>query len=125
MNMIHHVANTALLHDLRPRERRGGANNFLGSSIGKAVVGLCGAFGIIVAVICIMRMVKHVSGGKPGEGFKVLVFGLLIAGLLFNLNLTISGAQSMGGLVEKVFSSITTVNRLTGQSGPRTRRSVW
>ncbi|MGI8330901.1 hypothetical protein ACRYCC_13125 [Actinomadura scrupuli] len=107
MNLIHPAA--AQLHVLAIGTGEDGANNFLKSSIGTAVVGLCGAFGIVVAVICIMRMVKHVSGGKPGEGFKVLVFGLLIAGLLFNLNLTISGAKSMGGLVEKVFSSVTTV----------------
>jgi len=39
----------------------------------------------------------------------VLIFGLVIAGMLFNLNLTISGAKSMGGLVQKVFDSVTNV----------------
>lgn len=82
-----------------------GANNFLNSTIGTAVIGLCGAVGVIVAVVCIFRMIKHVTNGKPGEGFKVLVFGLMIGGLLFNLNLTISGAKEMGSLVQKVFDS--------------------
>jgi hypothetical protein len=52
-----------------------------------------------------------VSGQRTGEGFKVLVFGLLIAGMLFDLSLTIDGAKAMSGLVGDLFDS---VNDLTG-----------
>ncbi len=87
-----------------------GANNFLtNSDFGKALAMLCGAFGVLVVVACIFRMVKHITSGKPGEGFKVLVFGLVIGALLFDLNLTIKGVDQAGTLVGKAFNSISQV----------------
>lgn len=91
-----------------------GASNFLQTTFGNAVVVICGAVGVLVAIVCIMRMIKHVSGGKPAEGFKVLIFGLVIASLLFDLNMTVSAAGTMGGLVNDAFSS---VGQLTGTGG--------
>lgn len=83
-----------------------GANKFLDSPIGTAVIGLCGAVAIVIVVVCIFRMIKSVTSGRPGEGFKILVFGLIIGGLLFNLNLTVKGVNQMSGLVGKVFDSV-------------------
>ena len=97
------------LHTIAVGTGETGANNFLNSSIGTAVVGLCGAVGVIVVVVCIFRMIKHVTSGKPGEGFKILIFGLLIGGLLFDLKLTINGVKDMGSLIDKTFSSVSSV----------------
>lgn len=88
-----------------------GANDFLKSSIGKAVVAICGAIGIVIVVVCILRMVRSVTSGRPGEGFKILFFGLLIGGMLFDLGLTITGVKNMATLIGKFFDS---ANDITG-----------
>ncbi|WP_173097336.1 hypothetical protein [Actinomadura verrucosospora] len=86
-----------------------GANDFLDSDAGKALMALCGALALVIVVIGIVRMVNGIGRGRPGEAFKSLVFALLIGGLLFNLKLTITGVKAMSGLTEKVFTSITSV----------------
>ncbi|WP_433183112.1 hypothetical protein [Actinoallomurus sp. CA-150999] len=82
-----------------------GANNFLQSTIGTAVIGICGVIGLIIVVVCIMKMVKSVTNGRPGEGFKVFFWGLVVGGLLFRLDITVSAVGFMGGLIQKVFDS--------------------
>ncbi|GAA4613493.1 hypothetical protein GCM10023195_58400 [Actinoallomurus liliacearum] len=82
-----------------------GANSFLGSDIGKAVIALCGVAGIIILVVCIFKMVKNVTNGRPGEGFKVFFWGLVVGGLLFRLDITVSAVSYMSGLLQKVFDS--------------------
>lgn len=89
-----------------PPDGRDGAENFLDSSIGTAFVGICGAVGVIVAVVCIFRMINNTTRGRPGEGFKILIFGLVIGGLLFNLNITLDAIDSASGLVQDAFTSI-------------------
>jgi hypothetical protein len=82
-----------------------GANSFLQSSIGTAVIGICGVVGIIIVVVCIMKMVKSVTNGRPGEGFKVFFWGLVVGGMLFRLDVTVSAVGYMSGLIQKVFDS--------------------
>ncbi|OLT35461.1 hypothetical protein BJF79_32400 [Actinomadura sp. CNU-125] len=86
-----------------------GAESFLDSSIGGAFERICGAVGIVIAVVCIFRMVNHMTRGKPGEGFKVFFFGLVLGGLLFDLSLTVNGIDSVSGLVGRAFDSIDSV----------------
>lgn len=91
-----------------------GATSFLTDSpAGKALVAICGAVAVIIVVIAVFRMISGIGRGRPGEAFKALVFGLLIGGLLFNLNLTITGVKAMGDFTGKVFESVTKV----GNSG--------
>lgn len=83
-----------------------GAKSFLETSAaGKALVAICGALAVVIVVIAVFRMISGIGRGRPGEAFKSLVFGLLVGGLLFNLQLTVDGVKFMGGIVEKVFSS--------------------
>ncbi|MFF5259913.1 hypothetical protein ACFY4C_13275 [Actinomadura viridis] len=83
-----------------------GANSFLDSPAGEALVAICGALAIVIVVIAIFRMVSGIGRGRPGEAFKALTFGLLIGGLLFNLNLTMDGVNAMSNITGKIFSSI-------------------
>ena len=87
----------------------GGANKFFTTDIGKAFVALCGVFAIVIVVTCVFKMVKSVTSGRPGEGFKVLIFGLLIGGLLFNLGITVDGVKYMSTLIGKVFTSASSI----------------
>jgi hypothetical protein len=86
-----------------------GANNFLGSDIGKLLSLLCGAIAVVIVVVCILRMIRYVTGQRPAEGFKVLMFGLIIGGLLFNLQLTVKGTSYMSGVASKVFTSLSKI----------------
>ena len=86
-----------------------GANSFLDSSAGQALVAICGAVAVVIVVISVFRMISGIGRGRPGEAFKALVFGLLIGGLLFNLNLTIDGVTAMSDMIGKVFDSVTSV----------------
>lgn len=86
-----------------------GAQSFLDSPLGTALVGICGAVAIVVAITCIFRMIKHMSSGKPGEAFKTLAFGLVVGGMLFNLQMTISTTKAMSGLVTKAFDSFSKI----------------
>jgi hypothetical protein len=88
-----------------------GINSFLVSPIGIAVIGICGVVGVLIVVTCIFKMVKSVTSGRPGEGFKVLIFGLVIGGLLFNLNVTVTAISSMSDLIKNVFDS---TSQITG-----------
>lgn len=92
-------------HVLADAPGEGGATSFLDSDIGKAVVRLCGAIALLIMVVSILRMVKSVTGGRPAEGFKVLLGGLLVGGLLINLNTTVDAVSSMSDLIENVFNS--------------------
>ncbi|WP_433467306.1 hypothetical protein ACQPZP_09325 [Spirillospora sp. CA-142024] len=88
-----------------------GANSFLDDSpAGKALVAICGAIAVVIVVFGVFRMINGIGRGRPGEAFKSLIFALLIGGLLFNLNLTLTGVNMMGDLVGKVFSSVNTVS---------------
>ncbi|GAA4096778.1 MULTISPECIES: hypothetical protein [Actinomadura] len=80
------------------------------SPAGRALVAICGALAVVIVVFAVFRMVNGIGRGRPGEAFRSLTFGLLIGGLLFNLNLTTSGVRAMGDIVGKVFESITTVS---------------
>ena len=103
--------NTAVLHHvIAVGTGEKGANTFLDQPAGKALIGICGAVGIVIVVICIFRMIKSVTSGRPGEGFKILIFGLVIGGLLFDLQVTITGVQDMSSLVGKIISSINSVS---------------
>lgn len=87
-----------------------GAKSFLDDTdAGKALVALCGAVALVIVVIGIFRMVTSIGRGRLSDAFKQLVFSLLIGGLLFNLNLTITGVKTMSDLTGKVFSSVTQV----------------
>ncbi|GAA2404328.1 hypothetical protein GCM10010191_10070 [Actinomadura vinacea] len=90
---------------------RSGAQEFLESPGGEALVAICGAVAVVIVVIAVFRMVNGIGRGRPGEAFRALTFGLLIGGLLFNLNLTIDGVEAMSGLVDKVFQSISKVSK--------------
>lgn len=90
-----------------------GAESFLGSGAGKALIAICGAIAIVIVVISVLKMINGIGRGRPGEAFKSLVFGLVIGALLFNLNLTIDGVSAMAKVAGKVidsFSSITGSN---------------
>jgi hypothetical protein len=92
-----------------------GANSFLNdSAAGKALVAICGAVAVVIVVFAVFRMINGIGRGRPGEAFKSLIFGLLIGGLLFNLNLTITGVNMMGDLVGKIFSSVDSVSNSGG-----------
>ncbi|MEV0405841.1 hypothetical protein [Actinoallomurus sp. NPDC050550] len=82
-----------------------GATNFLQSTIGTAVIGLCGAGAVIIMVVVTFKMVKSATNGRPGEGVKVFFWGLVISGMLFRLDITVSAVGFMGGLIQKVFDS--------------------
>lgn len=86
-----------------------GANNFLTSGAGKALVAICGAIAIVIVVISVLKMVNGIGRGRPGEAFKSLIFGLVIGALLFNLNLTIDGVSAMAKVADKVISSFSTI----------------
>lgn len=83
-----------------------GANGFLDSPAGQVLITVCGALAIIVVVIGIIRMMNGIGRGRPGAAFKSLAFALLVGGLLFNLNVTITAVDAMSGLITKVFDSI-------------------
>ncbi|WP_141578173.1 hypothetical protein [Actinomadura sp. WMMA1423] len=88
-----------------------GANSFLNDSpAGKALVAICGAVAVVIVVFAVFRMINGIGRGRPGEAFKSLIFGLLIGGLLFNLNLTLTGVNMMGDLVGKIFTSVDKVS---------------
>jgi hypothetical protein len=83
-----------------------GAKNFLGDSFaGAALVTICGAIAVVIVVIAILKMVNGIGRGRPGDAFKSLIFGLVIGGLLFDLNLTIMAVKAMGEVVGKVVQS--------------------
>ncbi|MEV5709696.1 hypothetical protein [Actinoallomurus sp. NPDC052274] len=83
-----------------------GAKNFLdNSAIGTVVITICGVAGVIILIVCIFRMVKSVTNGRPGEGFKIFFWGLVVGGLLFRLDVTIAAVSWMSSLLEKVFQS--------------------
>lgn len=86
-----------------------GAQGFLDSDMGKALVGICGAVAIVVVIVCIFRMIKSMSSGKPGEAFKTLAFGLVVGGMLFNLQMTVDTTHAMSGLVTKAFASFSKI----------------
>ena len=87
-----------------------GANSFLDSSAGTALVAICGAVAVVIVVISVFKMVNGIGRGRPGEAFKSLIFGLLIGGLLFNLNLTIDGVNLMANVTKKVVTSLTSIS---------------
>lgn len=91
-----------------------GATDFLGTDAGKALVAICGALALIIVVIGVIRMVNGIGRGRPGDAFKSLTFALIIGGLLFDLNLTISGVKVMSNITGKVFTSI---DSLVGSNG--------
>jgi hypothetical protein len=83
-----------------------GANGFLNSQIGHAFEAVCGAVGVVIVVACVIRMVNSVTKGRPGEGVRMLVYGLLIGGMLVDLSLTVKGVQATSKLVGDAVSSI-------------------
>jgi hypothetical protein len=83
-----------------------GASSFLGTDAGKALIAICGALALIIVVIGVIRMVNGIGRGRPGDAFRSLTFALIIGGLLFDLNLTISGVNVMSNITGKVFDSI-------------------
>lgn len=86
-----------------------GANNFLSSPAGTVLVSICGACAVVVLVSCAFKTFKHFSDGKFGQGFKVIIFCLLTASLLFKLNLALSGVKDMSSVVQKVLDSVGSV----------------
>jgi hypothetical protein len=84
-----------------------GATDFLGTDAGNALIAICGALGLIIVVIGIIRMVNGIGRGRPGDAFKSLTFALLIGGLLFDLQLTVKGANVMSDITGEIFDSIT------------------
>lgn len=102
---------TGVLAAVPPPSGKDGAESFLDTPIGRAVIAVCGFAAILIVIYCVFRMIRSVAQGRPAEGFKVLIFGLLIGALLFNLNLTITGTSAMGGLVGKVFQSFDSVTK--------------
>lgn len=86
-----------------------GANSFLSSSAGTALIAICGAIAIVIVVISVLKMINGIGRGRPGEAFKSLVFGLVIGALLFNLNLTIDGVSAMAKVAGKVISSFSSI----------------
>ncbi|WP_395105140.1 hypothetical protein [Actinomadura sp. SCN-SB] len=105
---------TMLLVAVPPDGAEGGANNFLESTLGKGIAAGCGAVAVIVGLICILTLVRHVSAGRAGEGFKKLLFGLTVCGLLFNLDFTVEGSKFMGAVAGAVFESVTSATGLGG-----------
>lgn len=89
----------------------GGANGFLTSPIGKTFSAICGVVAIVIVVTCVLRMIRSVTTGRPGEGFRVLTFGLVIGGLLFDLSITVSAVHYMSDLIKKIFDS---TDQITG-----------
>lgn len=86
-----------------------GANNFLDSSIGHAFEAVCGAAGVVIVVVCVIRMVNNVTKGRPGEGVRMLIYGLMIGGMLIDLSLTVKGVQAASKLVGEAVQSIGSV----------------
>jgi hypothetical protein len=107
--MIHDNASQAGLTVLAATSGEGGANSFLNSSLGTAVTALCGAAGVLVVLSCIFKVIKHVTSGKAAEAFKVIVFGFLLAGALFQPQLAITGAKTAASFLQKALQSFSSV----------------
>lgn len=86
-----------------------GAHQFLGSSIGRAVVAISGVVALITLLFTAFHAYKNFSSGRPGEGIKAIIYGFIGATLMFDLNLTISGVNVMSKLVQKAFDSFGTI----------------
>lgn len=82
-----------------------GANNFLSSDLGKVVKGLAGAVGFIVAIFGVFKAIGAFLSGRVGNGIKVIFATILIAGILFRLDLLVQFATWLGDLIGQALSS--------------------
>lgn len=83
----------------------GGATSFLDSGLGGIIKAIAGAVGFIVAVFGVFKAIGAFLGGKMGQGFKVIIATVLIAGILFNLDLLIDFADWIGSLVKDALTA--------------------
>lgn len=83
----------------------GGATSFLDSGLGGIIKAIAGAVGFLVGVFGVLKAIGAFLGGKMGQGFKVIIATMLIAGILFNLDLLIDFADWIGSLVKEALTA--------------------
>lgn len=82
-----------------------GANDFLDSTLGGVIKAIAGAVGFLVAVVGVIRAISAFLGGKMGQGVKVIIATIVLAGILFNLDLLITAASWLGDIVGDAIDS--------------------
>lgn len=82
-----------------------GANNFLDSTLGTWIKAIAGAAGLLVALFGVLKAIGAFLGGKMGQGFKVILGTVVLAGILFNLGLLIDFASWLSTIIGDAISS--------------------
>lgn len=82
------------------------AENFLDSALGNIIVAICGAIGIIVALVGILKAIGAFAKGRVGEGFKYIVMTALLAAILFSVRAIPDMLATLGGWVESAMDSL-------------------
>lgn len=82
-----------------------GANNFLDSTLGTWVKALAGAAGLLVAIFGVLKAIGAFLGGKMGAGIRVIIGTVVLAGILFKLDLLIDFAGWLGDIIGDAISS--------------------
>lgn len=83
-----------------------GADSFLDSALGQVVTTIAGIVGFLVVIIGLFTVIKDFSKGKIGAGVKVIIGCVLLAALLFNLQLAISAIDWLGTIVKDGIDSV-------------------
>ena len=76
-----------------------GANDFLDTTLGITIRAIAGAFGLVVALFGVFKAIGSFLSGRMGQGFKVILGTILLAGILFRLDLLIQFGGWLGDLV--------------------------
>ena len=88
-------------------------NTFWNTQIGGAIKAVMVAIGIVVVLVCALKALKDVTGGKPGNAAKTVIAGAVLASVLFYPEIISDLIGLMGDLFQKVISS---VKQLTGSA---------
>ncbi|MFD0856748.1 hypothetical protein ACFQ07_31235 [Actinomadura adrarensis] len=86
-----------------------GANSFLETPAGTAVKATCGALGLIIGLVGVVRMMSSLGRGRVGQAFQTLIFCWFLAGLLFSPGLTINAASFFSDVTGKLLCSVSEV----------------
>lgn len=94
-----------LLQDVNAPSGVESAQKFLGTGAGKILVGFSAIFGIVIAIVGVVKAAPMFMNQKIGKGVLVVLGALVAFGLLINLNLTMSGAKTISKVIGSIFES--------------------
>ena len=93
----------------------GNQDFWTGSPLGQVLAALLGVLGILVVVFALIRVVKHIAGGKMGEAFKTVIGAVVLATFLFQPSLVNQVIGAGGTIVQKVIQTVSDIGN-TGSS---------